>query len=111
MIKGLEFELRDRAPFSYFDIVVFIFSERHALMDNVGKIHENILDLPLFFIDSRLETLDLLRDDLRRFHQSRGILFLLSRLGDRRRNLVPFLPQLISLGLQTPPPSIELQQN
>src|SRR6266571_3280190 len=111
MVERLEVELRNRTPLSYLNIVIFIFSERHALVDNIGKIHENILNLLLFPIDFCLEILDLLRNNLRLFHQSRGILFLLSRLGDRRRNLVPSLPQLISLGLQTPPPSIELQQD
>ena len=109
MIKSLEVELRDRAPFSYFDIVVFIFSERHALVDNIGKVHENILDLLLFPTDFCLEILDLLRNNLGLFHQCRGFLFLLSRLGDCRRDLVPFLPQLISFCLEMPPLSIELQ--
>src|SRR5437867_11978662 len=109
MIKSLEVKLRDRAPFSYFDIVVFIFSERHALVDNLGKIHENILDLLLFPTDFCLEILDALRNNLGLFHQCRGFLFPLSRLGDCRRNLVPFLPQLISFCLEMPPLSIELQ--
>src|SRR5436853_481474 len=110
MIKSLEFELRGRAPLSYFDIVVFIFSERHTLVENVGKIHEKILDLLPCLIDSCLETLDLLRNDLGLFHQCRSILFLLSRLGDCRRNLVSFPPQLISFCLKAPPLSIELQE-
>src|SRR5436309_5039305 len=110
MIKGLEVELRNRTPVSYLNIVVLIFSESHALVDNVGKIHENILDLPLFFIDSRLETLDLLRNGLRLYHQCRHFLLLLSRLCDCRRNLVPILPQLISLSLKAPPLGVELQQ-
>src|SRR5438552_1482015 len=109
MIKSLEVELRDRAPFSYFDIVVFIFSERHALVDNIGKVNENILDLLLFPIDFCLEILDLPRNNLGLFHQCRGFLFLLSRLGDCRCDLVPFLPQLISFCLEIPPFSIELQ--
>src|SRR5436853_1155229 len=110
MIKSLEFELRGRAPLSYFDIVVFIFSERHTLVENVGKIHEKILDLLPCLIDSCLETLDLLRNDLGLFHQCRSILFLLSRLGDCRRDLVSFPPQLIGFCLKAPPLSIELQE-
>src|SRR5436309_5027420 len=110
MVERLEFELRDRPPFSYFDIVSFIFSERHALVDNIGKVHENILDLLLFPTYFCLEILDLLRNNLGLFHQCRGFLFLLSRLGDCRCDLVPFLPQLISFGLKAPPVSVELQE-
>src|SRR6267143_3038536 len=110
MIKRLEVELWNRTPLSYLNIVVLIFSERQAIVNDVGKVHENILDLLFLLIDSCLETLDLLRNDLGLFHQRRSILFLLSRFGDRRCDLVPSFPQLITFGLKTPPLSIELQQ-
>src|SRR5712692_6828055 len=100
MVESLEVELWNRAPLSYFDIVIFIFSKGHAIVSDVGKIHEKILNLLLFLTDSCFEAFDPLREDLRLFHQRRGILFLLSRLRDCSRNLVPSLSQLISLRLK-----------
>src|SRR5712692_970301 len=110
MVERFEVELRNLTPLSYFDIVVFIFSERHAVVDDVRKVHENILNLLPFLTDSCFEAFDPLWDDLRFFHQCCGILFLLSRLRDSSGNLVPSLPQLISIGLKAPPVSIELQE-
>src|SRR6267143_5577384 len=110
MVESLEIEFRNRTPLSYFDIVVFIPSERHAVVDDVRKVHEDTLDLLFFLIGSCLEILDLLRNDLGLFHQCRRFLFLLSRLSDCSCNLVPSLPQLISLCLEAPPSSVEFQE-
>src|SRR5712664_450402 len=110
MVESLEVELWNRTPFSNLDIVIFIFSKGHAIVSDVRKVHENILNLLSFLTDSCFEAFDPLRDGLRFFHQCRGILFLFSRLRDCGGNLVPSLPQLIRLRLEPPPLSVQLQQ-
>src|SRR6266699_1428361 len=64
VVESLEIKLWNSAPFSHFYIVVFVFSKRHAIVNNVGKIQENIIDLLSFRIDSCFEAFDLLRDCL-----------------------------------------------
>ena len=64
VVESLEVKLWNSAPFSQFYIVVFVFSKGHAIVNNVGKVQENIIDLLSFRIDSCFEAFDLLRDCL-----------------------------------------------
>src|SRR5260370_40986643 len=83
VVESLEIKLWNSTPFSHFYIVVFVLSKGYAIVNNVGKVQEDALDLLLLHADSYFEAFDLLWDCLGFFHLFRGILFLFSRLRDR----------------------------
>src|SRR6266700_8446415 len=64
VVKSLEIKLWNSTPLSHFYIVVFVFSKGHAIVNNVGKIQENIIDLLSFCIDSCFDAFELSRDCL-----------------------------------------------
>src|SRR3972149_2320205 len=99
MIKGLESELRRRAPLPYLDIVMLVFSRWNAFVHDVWKLHQDMVD-PLSSVPRFLLQLsDLVRNGFGFTHYRYRITSFLSELGDLFCEPVPLLPESVRLNL------------